>query len=153
MIFTLLAQAALPPPDAKYFARTEYSGPGLVCGAAFAFQLSVGESAVLRKPSAIDETVTFHTSDGEFSVHESQYATAGGDLFQKTPLGRIELKQQNGQYIWIYRDAMPGSTDVFGPAVNGPKPSPAFRRILFGGPTLGMVGGERCLAGKGLDER
>jgi hypothetical protein len=153
LLFALLAQAVLPPPGLHYFERTEYKGPGLVCGAAFAFRLRNGETAVLRKRTAIDAITIFHTPDGEFSVQESQYATAGGKVVQNLATGIIRRKRQNGEYTWIYEDVAPGSTDVSGPAVNSRTVTPTFKRILFGGPRNDMVGGERCMTGVGFEER
>ena len=148
-----LAQAALPPPNAHYFGRIDYKGPGLVCGAAFSVNLSDGESAVLIKHSAIDAELDFDTSEGKFSVHESQYATAGGEVVGEVGLGVLRVKRVDGDYVWIYRDRAPGSTDVFGAAVNSNKPTAALIRISFGGPRNGLVDGVRCLAGRDLDPK
>jgi len=153
-VFALLfAQAALPPPGLSYYARTDYTGPGLVCGAAFSMRLRDGETAALIKGSPIDAEISFHTREGQFTVHESQYATDGGRLIRKVGDGVLRRKLDKAIYTWVYRDSAPGSTDVSGPAVNARKPSPALNRIMFGGPRNGVVGAEKCINGIGSNQR
>ena len=147
LVLASLLQATLPPPGLPYYARTDYEGPGLVCGAAFSVRLQVGETAVLTKRSLIDAELTFDTRDGQFTVHESQYATEGGKLVRRVAGGVLRRKRENGRYLWIYRDNAPGSTDIYGPGVNASEPSPALNRIKFGSPRNGFVGAERCLDG------
>jgi len=143
----------IPPPGTSYFARTEYKGPGLVCGAAFSFRLKEGETARLTKSSAISSVLTIYSSDGEFSVEESQYVTQGGEVVTDTSEGVIRRKHDDGRYLWIYRDHAPGSTVVYGPAVDAADQTAAFRRIRFGAPRYGKVDGEACLTGTDFDRR
>lgn len=153
-VFALLfMQAALPPPGLHYYARTDYNGPGLVCGAAYSVRLRDGEAAVLIKGTAIDAKMSFHTSEGQFTVHESQYATDGGRLIRKVGDGVLRRKLDRAIYTWVYQDSAPGSTDVSGPAVNARKQSPALDRIVFGGPRNGFVGAEKCINGIGSNRR
>jgi hypothetical protein len=153
-VLTLLfAQAALPPPGLHYYAREDYTGPGLVCGAVFSMRLRDGETAALIKSSFIDAEMTFHTREGQFTVHESQYATDGGKLIRKVGDGVLRRKRDKANYTWVYRDSAPGSTDVSGPAVNARKPSPALNRVMFGSPRNGFVGAEKCIDGIGSDQR
>ena len=153
IVLAFLAQAALPPPGLHYNARTEYAGPGLVCGAAFSIQLRKGEKAVLSKRSAIDAEMVFQTSDGQFTVHESQYATEGGTPVRRIADGVLRHKRENSRYVWIYRDNAPGSTDISGPAVATRKASSALNRIRFGSPVDGSVGAVSCLDGIGSEKR
>ncbi|MGC6331782.1 hypothetical protein [Rhizorhabdus sp. FW153] len=148
-----LMQAALPPPGLNYYGRTEYSGPGVVCGAAFSVRLRVGETAVLTKRSFFDAELSFNISDGRLTVHESKYATEGGKMIQPVGDGVLRRKREKQGYVWIYRDNAPGSTDVRGPAVSARKPSVALSRITFGSPRSGFVGAEKCLDGSGSDKR
>lgn len=149
----LTAQAALPPPGMQYFSRTEYRGPGLVCGAAFSIELRQGERAILTKSSAIDAAMNFHVHEGQFSVRESQYATGGGKVVKKVSGGVVRRKRHNGQLTFIYRDTAPGSTDIFGPALNGTNRETVLRRIVFGGPRYGSVGGKPCMVGTSFGEK
>ncbi|MGC4252027.1 MAG: hypothetical protein QM605_11390 [Sphingobium sp.] len=144
----ILLQAALPPPGLPYDARTDYAGPGLLCGAAFSIRLEVGESAVLIKRSFVDAEMDVHLREGRFTVHESQYAVEGGDPVRRMPEGILRRKREKGRTIWIYRDAAPGSTEVHGPAVDSIRPGPLLNRIRFGAPRA-----ERCLTGKGSGRR
>jgi hypothetical protein len=148
-----LMQAALPPPGLQYYARTDFDGPGLVCGAAFSFHLLKGETAVLKKSSFVDAEVIFNTRDGRFTVHESQYATSGGELIRIIGGGVLRRKHDDDKYIWIYTDNTPGSTDVFGPSVNAQAPSSALRRIRFGSVQSRAVGPDKCLDGRGSDSK
>jgi hypothetical protein len=152
-VLSIFAQAALPPPGLHYNARSEYAGPGLVCGAAFSILLDKGERAVLTKRSFIDSEMSFRIRDGQFAVHESQYATEGGKLVKRIGDGILMRKRVDSRYIWIFRDDAPGSTDVYGPAVNTSKPSSALNRIKFSSPKSGFVGAEKCLSGKGSEPR
>ena len=153
-VFALLfAQAALPPSGLHHYARVDYVGPGLVCGAAFSMRLRDGETAALIKRSPINAEMDFHTRDGGFAVHESQYATDGGKLIRRVGDGVLPRKRDKGVYLWVYRDSAPGSTDVNGPAVNARTPSPALNRISFGSPRNGFVGTEKCIDGTGSGKR
>lgn len=152
-VLAFLMQAALPPPGLHYYGRTDYNGPGLVCGAVFSVRLRDGEPAMLTKRSPIDAELSFHTRDGQFTVHESQYATEGGKLIRSVADGVLRRKHEKRGYVWIYRDNAPGSTDVYGPAVNARKPSLALNRITFGSPQRGFVGAEKCLDGSGSDKQ
>jgi len=136
-----------------YYARTDYKGSGLVCGATFSVRLRDGETAVLTKRSFIDAELSFDTRDGQFTVHESQYATEGGKLFRRVAEGVLRRKHEGGRYSWTYRDSMPGSTDISGPGVDARSPSSALNRINFGSPRSGFVGEEKCLEGSGSDGR
>ena len=149
----LIAQAALPPPGLQYYAREDYTGQGLVCGAAFSMRLRDGETAARIKSSAIHTEMIFHTREGQFTVRESQYATGGGKLIQSVGDGVLRRKLNKASYTWVYRDSAPGSTDVSGPAVNARKPSPTLKRIMFGGPRNGFVGAEKCIDGIRSDRR
>ena len=153
LIVLALMQATLPPPGLHYYARTDYKGPGLVCGAAFSVRLRDGETALLTKRSYIDAELAFDTRNSQFTVHESQYATEGGTLIRSVADGVLRRKRERGRYIWTYRDSAPGSTDVYGPGVNGHNPSSALDRIRFGSPSNGFVGPEKCLEGNGTDRR
>ena len=149
----LLAQAALPPSGLHYYARTDYAGPGLICGASFSMQLRDGETATQLKGSAIHTEMTFNSREGQFTVRESQYATDGGKLVQSVGDGVLRRKLNKASYTWVYRDSAPGSTDISGPAVNNRKPSAVLRRIMFGGPRNGFVGAEKCMDGIRSDRR
>jgi len=96
---------------------------------------------------------TIFTPNGRLFVRESQYATEGGAFVARTADGFIRRKRLNRQYHWIYRDSAPGSTDIYGPAVNARRPTSVFRRIKFGSPRNAMVDGEGCMPGVGSDER
>ena len=149
LALALAAQAALPPSALHYYGRTDYVGPGLVCGSAFTFPLATGETAVLTKSILTIATYTFSVRAGSFSIFESQYTTMGGEEYEKTKLGVIYLKNDSNHSRWIYRDSAPGSTDVYGPGVDGSQPTPTFKRIGFG-PTTNR---EACLKGMGSDDR
>eukprot|EP01042_Synura_sphagnicola_P016809 gene16809-21250_t len=77
LALALAAQAALPSGALHYFGRTDYVGPGLVCGAAFTFPLAKGETAVLTKSILTVSTYAFGVDAGSFSIFESQYTTPG----------------------------------------------------------------------------
>jgi hypothetical protein len=145
----LLTQAVLPPPGVEYSASTRYEGPGMVCGAAFGFRLKAGETATLSKSSAINAVLKIQSESGELVVEESQYATTGGSGPTKIGDGEISQKREDGHYRWIYRDQAPGSTDIYGPAVDAPKPTPGLRRVIFRSPRNGTLDGEACLEGSG----
>ena len=147
----LLLQVSLPGPGMPYDARVDYQGPGLVCGAAFSFPLKRGESATLIKSSPINWDLTIRTKGGPFSVRESQYATRGGKPIREVSNGVLSQLRNTGGYVWVYTDNTPGSTDIYGPAVNAAKPTAAFKRMIFGGPRSGMVGNHKCLDGSGSD--
>jgi hypothetical protein len=115
--------------------------------------LQDGETALLTKRSYIDAELAFDTRDGQFTVHESQYAMEGGTLIGGVADGVLTRKRERGRYIWIYRDSAPGSTDVYGPGVNTRTPSSALNRVRFGSPQSGFVGAEKCLEGNGTDKR
>jgi hypothetical protein len=149
----LALQAMIPPPGVQYFARTDYKGPGLICGAAFSFRLKETETARLTKSSAISGVLTFYSSDGEFSVDESQIVTEDGEIVAKTSEGVVRRKHEDGHYVWIYRDNAPGSTVIYGPAVDAATETPAFKRIRFGAPRYEKVDGEPCLTGTDFDRR
>ncbi|MBB4150754.1 hypothetical protein ACFSUK_30585 [Sphingobium scionense] len=152
-VFAFLMQAALPSTSLSYSGRTDYQGPGTVCGAAFSVLLREGESAALIKRSAIDAELSFTTRDGDFTIHESQYATLGGKVVRHFAEGHLRRKREATSYMWTFRDAAPGSTDVSGPGVNTRRPSAALERIVFEPPRNGFVGGEKCLAGASSDKR
>lgn len=153
LIALFLLQASLPGPGIPYDGRVDYQGPGLVCGAAFSFPLQKGESASLVKRSFIDAELTIQTRDGQLTVHESQYATRGGKLIKEIASGSLSRLRRSGRYVWVYTDNAPGSTDIYGPAVDAAEPTPAFKRVIFGGPRSGMVGDQRCLDGNGSDSK
>ena len=152
MLALLLAQAALPPAGMPYAARTEYAGAGVVCGAAYSLRLAKGETAVLTKRSFAEGTMHFHLREGTVTIRESQYATAGGTVVWRKGAGVLRRKRQGGQFLWIYRDNAPGSTDIRGPAVNSAR-SAALNRIAFEAPRYGMADGERCLSGRSTGNR
>ena len=149
LALALAAQAALPSGALHYFGRTDYVGPGLVCGAAFTFPLAKGETAVLTKSILTVSTYAFGVDAGSFSIFESQYTTTGGVEYENTKFGSIYLKNDGGHSRWIYRESAPGSTDVYGPAVDSSQPTSTFKRINFGPQT----NREPCLKGVGSDER
>lgn len=147
----LLTQAALPPPSSEYSAATHYEGPGLVCGAAFGFQLRAGETATLSKSSSVQAVLEIHSQDGEIVVGESQYGDMGSSAPIKIGDGQLSWKRDDGHYRWIYRDRAPGSTEISGPAVDAPQPTPGLRRIDFRSPRNGALDSEACLKGSGSD--
>lgn len=145
----LLLQASLPGPGIPYDARVDYRGPGLICGAAFSFPLREAESATLIKRSFIDAEFTILTKDGTFFIHESQYATEGGVLIKELANGSVRRFRRSSRYFWAYTDNAPGSTYIYGPAVDAAAPTAAFKRVRFGGPRYGIVDGQKCLDGIG----
>jgi hypothetical protein len=149
MLIGLAPQPASSQSALHYFGRTDYVGPGLICGSTFTFLLAKGETAVLTKSIPIVATYTFSVGATYFSIFESQYTNTGGVEYEKTKLGAIYLKVDSGHSRWIYRDSAPGSTDVYGPAVDGSQPTSTFKRISFGPP----ASRDACLTGVGSDDR
>ena len=153
LILTLLMQAALPPSGLQYYARTEYHGLGLVCGAAFSILLGENEAAVLSKRSFIDEETNFRTRDGQFTVRESQYGARDSKIVKKLANGALSVKRRKSGFVWIFSDNAPGATEVYGPAVNTRKPSAALARVKFNSPRDGFADNEKCLAGVRSDKK
>lgn len=152
-ILAVFAQAALPPSGLPYDGQVEFLGPGVVCGSAFSLRLEEGETAVLTKRTYVDAEYRLRTRDGVFNVHEHQYATQEGKVVRLLPDGALKRKRESGSNRWSYTDDAPGSTDVYGPAVDTRRPSPALNRLMFGAITERAVDGERCLEGLGLDPK
>jgi len=151
-LLPVMLQAAPPPPGLPYDARTDYRGPGLVCGSAFRVLLLPGETAILTKRSFVDAETSFATKDGPFTVSESQYAAPKGKRVRRTAEGMLWRLGRTGSYRWIYTDLAPGHTAVSGTAV-GAGPGRALDRVTFGTVRSRAVGGRPCLDGVGSDRR
>ncbi|WEK45837.1 MAG: hypothetical protein P0Y56_12475 [Candidatus Andeanibacterium colombiense] len=149
----LMMQAIPPPAGTHFFARTDYEGPGLLCGAGYSIRLREGENAVVKTDSGLNSIGEIALNEGLFSIRGSQYATEGGTFVADIGDGTLRRKRSTHGIVWIYRDNAPGSTDVFGAAVNATVPTAAFKRVRFGAPRFGMIDGERCMSGKDSDER
>ena len=143
---TLAIQAALPPSSTPFSAETHYAGPGLLCGAAFAIRLEESETAVRLKSSAIDDVLQVQLQEGTFTVRETQYNSSGAGDRIRLGDGSISREVVDGQSRWVYRDAAPGSTTIYGPAVEASRFTPALQRIIFRSPHSRSLDGESCMS-------
>ena len=62
--------AAMPPAAAPAWGERRYTGPALVCGAAFALRLAPGESLVVRDPGLDFILYDAQAADGAFLLYE-----------------------------------------------------------------------------------
>ena len=152
-MLAIILAAYLPPAGLHYAGRTEYAGPGLVCGAAFSIRLEAGERATLLKRSFTDAVTTFTVRQGKFTVKETPYGTAAGTIVRKYRDGILSRERVSGRYIWHYTDSAPGSTDLYGPSIGATIANSPLSRIDLGSPRNGFVRGRKCLDGNASDPR
>lgn len=149
MLALLALLQTLPPPPSgvHYYARTDFQGPGQVCAATYTVTLAKNETAVSKSLFGLVEEVRFRTREGQFTVRETQSVGDDGEVIRKVADGTLSCAKSARGYVWSYRDKQPGSTDVYGPAVNAPTPAPALDRITFGALGVGTPRYKMCMRG------
>lgn len=74
--------------------------------------------------------------------------TRGGSDPVRIGDGEISWQLKDGQHLWVYRDSAPGSTDLYGPAIDAPQFTPALARVIFRSPRHQALDGKACLSGE-----
>ena len=152
-MLAILLAAYLPPPGLPYAGRTQYAGPGRVCGAGFSVELKAGEQAELVKRGFTDAETTFNLREGRLTVRETQGGTSPGEVVRKFKDGVLFRERVRGRYIWHFRDNAPGSTDLYGPSIGATIANSPLVRVEFGSTPDGSPKRRECLDGKASEPR
>jgi len=82
MILTAILLIAATPPATPAWGERRFTGPALVCGAAFALRLVAGESLLLRDPGLDFILYDAQAADGAFLIYEGNAPQPHDDEIQ-----------------------------------------------------------------------
>ena len=82
MILAAVLLIAATPPTAPAWGERRFTGPALVCGAAFALRLAAGESLLLRDPGLDFILYDAQAADGAFLIYEGNAPQPHDDEIQ-----------------------------------------------------------------------